>query len=378
MAQPIQQVQSGEVIKASLMNQIIQALANLDTRVTKLEGGAAASTAGPPHISDFTPRIGLREGDLLTVSGQNLWAAGMNSVYIDLNGALTPVAKFTTQSDTLLVFNIPPVFAQASGTFVTLRVVSPTQGSDSVSFSLQPAAVVIPSGDVRVQLSSSAGTTFNAPGQYTLNYALNANITMGDTFDLEATISASGWTVTVDNSSVFIAAAQSPSQPTIVRGTLQLTIPGGASGSGNLVLTVTSRLDPTGLKRSSPTAVIPVGGTVLLSSGIGIVPTPKAGDTDQNGNLLVPAGNTGLTIVFLTTVTTAGSYLVTRRFDNDSGNWNANVSSPVQIPTANVPKPVSVVVKANAGANPSNLYLKVTSATDSTIVSEVFYPVRVS
>src|SRR5260370_41820455 len=103
------------------MNQIIQALLNLDARVSKLEG-AGVGTAGAPKILSYSPTNNLHIGDLLTVTGQNLWAAGMNAVFITMGGTSTRVTQFATQNDTQLVFNIPAVAVQPTGSLVTLQV----------------------------------------------------------------------------------------------------------------------------------------------------------------------------------------------------------------------------------------------------------------
>lgn len=385
MAQPIPPVQSGDIITASLMNQIIQTLASLDGRVTKLEAGTS-STPGKPHIEDFSPKSNLHEGDPLTLTGQNLWAAGMNTVSVLLGSAITQVPKFIAQSDSQLIFNIPPVFAQPGGSQVSVQVSSPTQGADSISFTLLPAVVTIPNGDIRVQLSALPNTVFNAgtggnAANYTLNYTLNANTNLGDTYDLLPTISGAGWAVTPDVPSVFLAAAPSLIQPTIKIGTLQLSIPSGATGQATLRLEVRSRLNPTGLDKSSLPAIIPVGGTVPLSNGIGIVAKPGVNDVDGAGNLLVPAGPVGLTLNFLVTVTAAPkNYLLAYRFDNDPNNWQAPIppnSTQVTIGQPNLGTPISVVIRTNANAQPSNIYLKVTQSDDPSVVTEVFYPVRV-
>jgi hypothetical protein len=367
------------------MNQILQALMALDGRLSKLESGAT-STGGKPHIQSTSSTVNLHEGDPFTINGQNLFAAGMNTVQVALGAAVTQVTQFIFQTDSQLIFNIPPMGAQVGGSQVTVQVVSPTQGSDSVSFLLLPAAVTIPTGDIRIQIAAPPNTTFNAgtggnPATYTLNYTLNANTTLGDTYDLLPTVTGNGWTITPDVPSVFIDKAPSLSQPTIKTGTLKLSIPSGATGSGTLKFEVRSRLNPSGLDKTSLPAVIPVGGTVPLSAGIGIVAKPGPNDVDGSGNLLVPAGSVGLTLNFLVTVTNAPKdYLLAYRFDNDPGNWQTPTppnSTKVTISQANVGAPVSVVIRTNANAQPSNLYFKVTQSDDQNTVTEVFYPVRV-
>jgi hypothetical protein len=386
MALTFPPVQSGDIIASSLMNQILQALSSLDTRVSKLEGATTGAT-GAPHIQSISPLSGVHVGDLLTVTGTNLWAAGMNVAFIDLNGTLTRVTQFTTQSDSQLVFNIPPVFVQGGGSSVFLRVVSPTQGSDSVQFTLLPAAVTIPHGQVQIQLAAPPNTVFNAPGSgvtnYILSYTIAANTDLGDTYDLNPTISAAGWsTAIVDgggavipNATLYIEAAPSLSQPTIKRGSLQLSIPAGATGSAKLVLTVVSHLNPGGLTVPSPTAIIPVGGSVLLSNGIGVMPQPRPSDVDSSGNLLVPI--TSLPLRFQITVAATGQYNLSYRFDNDAAHWTASVPSSITIGTANLPTPISTTITPNPGAQASNFYLKVALQGDTTgnVITEVFYPV---
>ena len=380
---------SGAVIESSVINLIIQALASLDTRVTTLEGGS--QDTGVPKILDFSPKTNVHVGDPLTVSGQDLWAGGINTVYVQVGSVPTPVTQYIYQSDTQLQFYIPGVFVQAGGSSATLLIVSPTKGSsNSVSFTLLPAPVTIPTGDIRIQLASPPNTTFNAgtgatSAKYQLSYTINANTTLGDTYDLIPTVDGAGWTTgildgvgnVIPNATLFIDAAQSLSQPTIKKGSLQLTIPPGASGSANLLLEVRSKLNPKGLDKTSPKTLIPVGGTVLLSSGIGVQPTPPSGSLDSDGNLLVPVGSTGLTLIFQLTVTDAPQiYTLNARFDNDQGNWNAQVPASVPIQNPNAAKNVSVVITANSGAQNSNLYLKVTDSANSNNVTEVFYPVR--
>jgi hypothetical protein len=383
MATSLTPVQSGNVITANLMNQVIGALTDLDTRVSKLEG-TATTTAAAPHILTISPQSNVHVGDSMTVTGTHLWAAGLNAVYIDLNGTLTQVTSFTTQSDTQLTFNIPTVFVQAGGSSVYLRVISPTLGSDSAQFTLLPATVTIPTGEITVQLSALPNTVFNAPAtgvsNYTLNYRISANTTLGDTYSLNPTVTAPGWSAAILNSGIpvanailYIPAAPSASQPSISTGSLQLTIPAGATGSANLVLTVVSHLNPSGLTVSSPTAVVPVGGSVLLSNGIGVMPEPPAANLDANGNLLVPVA--GLQLRFLITVTTVGLYNLSYSFNNSG--WTASVPTTIQINTANLPTPLATVITPSAGAAPSNFSLTVALSTDTTgtVITQVFYPV---
>jgi len=383
MAASITPVQSGNVITANLMNQVIQALSDLNTRVSALEG-ASTTTAAAPKILSISPQSNVHVGDSMTVTGTNLWAAGLNSVYIDLNGTLTKVTSFTSQSDTQLTFSIPAVYVQAGGSSVYLRIVSPTLGSDAAQFTLLPAAVTIPNGEITVQLSAAPTTVFSAPAtgvsNYTLNYMISANTTLGDTYSLNPTVTGTGWSaailssgIPVPNATLYIAAAPSASQPTILTGSLQLSIPAGATGSANLVLTVVSHLNPLGLTVPSPTAVIPVGGSVLLSNGIGIMPEPPAANLDANGNLLVPIG--GLQLKFLITVTAVGLYNLSYSFNNSG--WTASVPQTIQINTANLPTALSTVITPTAGAAPSNFSLTVALSTDTTgtVVTEVFYPV---
>jgi hypothetical protein len=379
MALTFPPVQSGDIIAASLMNQIIQALSNLDARVTTLEG-SGATTTGAPKIQSYSPTTNIHVGDQFTVNGQNLWAAGMNAVFITMGGTATRVTQFSTQNDTQLVFNIPAVSVQPAGSQVTVQVVSPTQGSDSASFILLPAAVTIPTGQIRIQLSSLPGATFN-PGNNKLSYTISATTTLDDTYDLIPTVDGTGWTVTmldklgapISNATLFIAAAPSLTQPTTATGSLQLTIPNGATGSANLVLEVRSHLNPTGLDPHSPKAAIPVGGTVLLSSGIGIVPQPNPGDLDSSGNLLVPV--TSLQLNFAVTVTTAGAYTLVASFDNDAGHWSATIPSPVTFPAANFPTPINAIITPQKGAKPSNLFLTITQVANNLVATQVFYPV---
>jgi hypothetical protein len=382
MAFSIPNVKSGDVIASALINQIIQALQNLDSRVSALEA-PSATTVGAPKIQAYSPTSNLHIGDSLTVTGQNLWAGGLNSVYIVLGGAITRVTQFTTQNDTQLVFNIPAVSVQPGGSLVSLQVVSPTQGSDSVSFTLLPAAVTFPTGEVRIQLAAPSNTTFNAGASYKLSYTINSTTTLGDTYDLNPTVDATGWSVTmldnsgnpISNATVYIAAAPSLTQPTIVSGSLQITIPAGVTGSANLQLNIVSHLNPTGngLTISNPKAQIPVGGKALLSSGIGINPSPSPGNLDASGNLLVPT--TGLTLTFDVTISTSGNYTLQVTFDNDAADWSGTVPSPINFPTGTTP--IQVQITPKSGAQPSNIYLTIAEVANSSVSTQVFYPVVV-
>jgi hypothetical protein len=324
-------------------------------------------------------------GDSMTATGRSLWGGGSNAVYINFNGALTPVTNFTTQTDSKLVFTIPAVFVPTGGSSVYLLVESLTQGVASAEFTLLPEAITVPTGEIQIQLAAPPATVFNAPStgvsNYLLSYAISANTDLSDTYSLTPAIDAAGWSAAIfdkttnqviPNATVAIAAAASASQNTIVQGNLQISIPAGATGSANLTLTVAS-LAPAGLTKSSPTAVIPVGGSVLLSSGIGVMPDPAPGNLDANGNLLVPLA--GLQLNFFLTVAVAGTYDLTYSFDNS--DWTAIVQSSIPIAVANQPATLSTVITPNAGAAPSNFYLTVALSTDTTgtVATKVFYPV---
>ena len=378
MANLFSNVQPGDLISATFMNQLLAEVQSLEDRVTALEGGSTSTTDGAPQITAISPASNLHVQDELRVYGRNFGLPGTNQVTV---GNQTVNTLEAGSSDSLLLFQIPPIVVPTGGQNVVL-IVANSKGSASTNFTLLPAQATLPTGNIPISLTPPPGITFAAGQKYIFTYKIVASTTVTDTYDLLPSVDQTGWLATIVDSSgnpiaspsVNIPAAP-PATPVTLTGNLQVTIPAAATGSAHVKVTIRSRLSPSFFQTSGD-VVVTIGSTPVNSPNITIVPAPvppRNLDTDGR-TILVPAA--GISVPFNVSVVTTGSYAAAARFDNDPTHWNATVGSPIAITGSVGPATVQVAVTVLAGASPSNVYLKMTSQTDTTQATEVSVPVK--
>jgi hypothetical protein len=301
-------VKPGDLITAAYFNQV---LGSFDTRISALEASAvAASTA--IVITGLSPTGPLNMGNVVTVLGQNFGLPAQ--AMVSVAGVSVSGSSFLPGSgNNALVFQIPPVQGvPSSGQVATITVSNPTSTSSPYSFTLLPAAITVPTGQIGTSMTSgpSATTQITAGGSYIFVFTITSSTDLTDVYSLavslDAASSAAGWTAgAVDAggnaiSQISIPQGQSITTPVNV----QVKIPAAplASSSAQVTLTVTSTTNPTGIVPASASVIVTVGAAPPPPNLIGIA---VAGVTVRTPTGLPPATFSGTSSITLPAGTTS-------------------------------------------------------------------------
>jgi hypothetical protein len=169
-------VEPGDLITASLMNDVLRQLEQLEVRIAVLEKGSVG-TAGV-KITELTGS--KRIGSLLEIIGKNFEVpVALNTIQIDN----IPITNLNSGTSTKIVFNIPPNISGAPKE-VTLTV-SNANGSDSHKFIVLPAEQ-IPEGQLVITENLAGIGQINIGQTYTYQFILNSETIPGETYRLEA------------------------------------------------------------------------------------------------------------------------------------------------------------------------------------------------
>jgi IPT/TIG domain len=188
MTTPLLHVQPGDLIRAELINGLLDELAALDARVTVLEAGPHPTpTPGGALIANVSPST-VRVGELLTVTGQNFgWTTG--STVVTLDGQ--PITELASGSNQTLVFPVPELIVPSGGREVQL-VVSNGTTSDSRNITVVPRGVPL-EGDLELTYVGTTPATPTPGATFLVEYRLTSRATQ----DLAVTLTpqlSTGWT----------------------------------------------------------------------------------------------------------------------------------------------------------------------------------------
>jgi hypothetical protein len=195
MALDITNVQAGELITASLFNELIGELEKLDVRVTALEATGVRPAA--VEITDVYPKP-ARVGDDVTILGKN-FGVSTGATRIRFNG-VSPTVFRVGSNDTAIICDVPELAGLAEeGSQVELTV-SNAQTTAERSVTVLPVK--------REQLGDAGilfiGVTPNpvVPGQIAdFEFSLNSDASLPATMTITPTISVggadAGWTTSV-------------------------------------------------------------------------------------------------------------------------------------------------------------------------------------
>jgi hypothetical protein len=385
-------VQPGDLITADLMNALLDKCLDLESRLADLEGGPSTDKM---MITKPAPGDVHRIGEELRIEGQGFGTPSDNTVFID--GSVQVKTFKTGSNDKLLIITLP--FVQNvpdTGRTATLTV-SRNDGSGfaTTSFTIDQPEITVPTGTVTVTMTEAPNVPQIDAGQsYTFIYTAKAATTADEVYTVSAAVDA-GWTARlVDGANndilpqeLFIQKPPVPTTPTTVTFRIRVTIPGGlANGTvGNLSVTLASKRNPTGLRRTSDATAIAVAGTPPAGDLIGISLIQAFSPASKVGNDIVVAppasGQTTVFATFKVEVPSSGAYTFDAiTFKNDPLNlWSATVVGGrqginMQAPQATVS--LSITVKPSAPA--AKMVLKVTSDTNATIVGDIDQNVRPS
>jgi hypothetical protein len=176
-------VKRGDLITADLMNQIIQAIENLDERVTALESAEDDTVV----ITSISPSGNLRIGQELRVFGRN-FGLTIGTCRVKVEGVQVNAFK-TGSNDQLLIFNIPNVpNVPLAGKSVAL-IVSNRTSSDSRSFTLLPFQPL--QGLIEVTWVNVEPRTFTPGNPGTFRFRLKSRTNLDATYTINPVISVS-------------------------------------------------------------------------------------------------------------------------------------------------------------------------------------------
>ncbi len=376
MATTPERVNPGDLITASLMNDILKRLADLETAIGQLPA------ASQVKITGLYPSGPLHIGDKLTVLGRNFGSPASNTV--TLNEAV--ITKFDDGSDgNHLVFTIPVVQAATDqGAMVTLTVTN-SQGSDSTTVILIKAAEPL-AGRLEVDYHEApAVAKIEAGKSYNFIFTVNAITTQDETFTLAPWVGDDKWhaeAVNQDGNPISEVPIPENSSRDV---TLRLTTPANIPDASTMLrLTVTSKQKPTAIFNTSGNVPVKVGAAPPPPPSIHIdfvsIEAPgQAGET-----LTIPAmpppPDKFLHISLNVKVGKQGNYAITApTFASNPGNlWEASISSnlpPSPLTPGNYTFMIRIRAKSTA-AVPTNLLVEMTSPDDPTTFGNYSQPIK--
>ncbi len=372
MSKLFDDVRPGELIKANFINQLLKTMGTLDDRIAALEAGSVIS-GGPIVISGISPAGPLHMGDELRVLGQNFGLPAQ--VVVTIDSARVDGSSFKAGSgDGILIFDIPAIQGvPAQGKLVTLTVAN-SKGQASITFTVFPFQVSIPTGQLFVNLSAPPAVgTITPNNTFNFTFTINGFTSLGDTYTLTPAVVAqqnqAGWQAVVVDSNgnplsppeIVIPEGQNTKTNVIVK----VTVPGGTNNSSaQLSLTAKSKLNPTGVSGSGVTTITvgaPPPAPPKITLSISAVSPPG---TFALNVISIPTGTNAAVVIFTALIPDVGSYKVPDpTFDNNS--WAGTVSgAKKQFTTGSINQTVQIPVQIvpQPGAAPANMVLKVTDA----------------
>jgi hypothetical protein len=332
MAIPTEHVQAGELIRAELMNAIIESLGNLDTRLSVLEG--SPPTGGPypqvviTGISPATPR----EGDPLTVIGEN-FDVSVAAAVVKLGNITVPSFK-AGSSDTKLVFTVPNLGITApNGQVLTMTV------SNFATMATR-AVTVLPKqqtfqGNVDINYVSGSTLTPGTTAIIRFTATSDGSPAVGVALSAEASTGWSGLQI-LDN--------QAPAQPIpggaitvpalgVVAFAVGVPIPSSVSSGTPFDLAVTGTYAG---KTSARAKQLTVGSSAPVEDPT--IPTLDVRGIDggsQTGSTIEVAPGTSAELTVEVVFTQADDYDVTVKLEPASAQWT--VATDVTTPTSSKP-----------------------------------------
>lgn len=373
MAQTIPpKVNPGDLITASYMDQIIDALSGLDQRVSKLE--ATGSIANPVQITGYTANQPVHVGDQIEIDGSGfLVPAILNQVAI--GGA--QVTSFASGLSTpgKLLFTVPSIVgATDAGTPVTVTVTNANGTATSTFQILVRSASTAPKGRTQLVYDTPPVMPNNqqnvtASQIYEFGLTLTAITDQAATYAITFNMSGAGWSATpVDPSPVTL----SPNASTRVR--FQVT---AAAGSGLLSINA---------QETTPGSLVTPGQAQITITAGSPPPTPETRvrvtlAQASLGAVILGTGllftrNTQGTITYTILFTEQGNYAVSAVMRDPTG-WTSPAAGAVtpaafQVnappPGGTTPQNVNVQFTAGAtAANKTDLVLTVTRGNDISV-----------
>ncbi len=322
---PIKHVDPGDLITATFINNVIDALDTLQEQIDAIGSGPAPP--GAPVIISVQPSQGVAAGAEMTIIGENFAVpAVVNTVKLDS----TELIDFVSGTDTHIVVVVPGSIPGLPKT-MTLSIAT-EHGSDERNVTVLPG-VVKPTGKIKVTNTTGALGNITVGGTFTYNMKLDTGgMNIGEDFKIQAEYlnavgaSTQAWQAAtsylgIDSNGV---AHVEPTAPLTVGVTFK--VPTGATSVDLVVRAISVHNDPAS---SSASPVIPIAvGQPPLPTDASIVLTINThqGTKIQNQTFSGATPGAGLGVKFgenpLVTlhakIDHAGSYKFTAAIENSS------------------------------------------------------------
>jgi hypothetical protein len=330
MALPTDHVQPGDLIRADLLNTLIDFVAELNDRVLVLEANVpppADHSVQIITISPGSPRI----GDQMTITGRN-FDYSVRAAAVRFDNTVVP-QFLPASSDTQLVFTVPSIPGIVDNPREVLMRVTNFDTDATRKITVQPRVQIF-QGNIDLRFVSATPSPIAAGQNALIRYTAQSTGTPAVTLVLSATVST-GWT-----GIAFLDESQQPLPSNLITvpalGTktflVRVPVPAGTADATKFTLDLqasgqgaeSSRLTPMFVGKDAPTK-----DTDINLEFRGIM------NAVLDGSLVrVPAGAQGQ-LTLDAQFKQIGQYDLTVSLDPATSSWKAGTDAPV--PTPNKP-----------------------------------------
>jgi hypothetical protein len=359
MAISFQRVQSGDLITANLMNQIMAAIESLDAR-----SATGPTTTNMLMINKILPSSSVQTGDKIQIVGTGfdntpaLNLVSIGGVPVTVEGG----------SSTLIIVTVPATPGPV------LLVVSNTNGTTSFPLTVTSAGAL----QAQMLVSNTGGPSDPKILQnktYTYQFTATIFTSKDETFLFSPSVDL-GWTAVATPTSKFVSKTLgNTGTPVLV--SVDVTIPNNTPDTTKGKLTLEARSQSNGTLKNSGSTDITVGAAAIQPTSDFTVAFANSVDGSasiaNDGVVELPKNATLGEIDFQATFTSAAQgnnakYDVTTTLDNSTG-WTIVQTNPPGFSVGVVPSsfsPIAVQLKGSSTAVPTNLNIKVSLHSDPT------------
>lgn len=388
---PFERVNPGDLITANLMNRMMTAIEELQTKVTGLETSTTVTSS--PVILNVLPSRTIRLGQSIAIVGRN-FAQPPDHNDVTIGGA--PVVRFGPGSSTSqLNVTVPTSMANVPGP--AALIVAVDDRSDSITVQVEPEQI-IPQGQLIITDTTPSLGKINAGSEITLIFNVDSQTKPAETYLLRMAYTAvtgstaANWqaaTRLVDSagkalpSTVTIAATS----PLLV--VAHIKVPTDAK-SVTLALSADSLNNPDELSRSSSPVTLVIGAAPVendpatkMTLNIGSASKARKTTIDGLQGIEFPYNHpTPLSVRVEMDFTKQGPFDFSVTVEPDAGNWEVSAPNPPTLAgVIGTRSPVTTQVRlkaADAGPTHPERRMLIVHARHSTEGFESFtaYPIQ--
>jgi hypothetical protein len=382
MTQQFKNVSAGDLIRADLMNYILNKLVSLEEAIGKLTPGDRM------EITGLYPPEPLHIGDKLTILGRNFGQPASNTV--TMNEAF--ITEFDAGSDDRqLIFTIPAIEAATEEGAKVKVTVSNLLGFDFTYLKLLEAIQPL-DGHIGITPHLSPDVPkIEANTEYLFTFTVRGITTQDETYNLTASVTDDKekplvWqTATLDEDNHPASEVKIPKGDTT--RDLGVRLRTGAEGSSaRLRLTVTSKHKPDFTFTSGNYHSIKVGGEPQPEFKIPIEVRGIVSPGSLTGTALVvpyrETNNTALKLNLRATISKTGDYTITGPSAEDDPNneWEVILtdSRNFRVDTPGYATIKATIRALKPTAPTTNLLLEITKDDEPDFMGKLTYPISIS